>query len=119
MTDQLTTSNPDQSMLSREVNRRNFLRGAASQVAKHSLITAPSVALVLSGAAIPMSFAQTYTKGDTAVVDSTQFIVTEGQITVIRPPCEQSLLDQVLNNLKKIFGSRKVTTQGTCTTIRG
>lgn len=115
MTDQLTSSNPDQSMLAREVNRRHFL----SHVVKHSLITVPSVALVLSGAAIPMSFAQTYTKGDTAVVDSTQFIVTEGQITVIRPPCEQSLLDQLLDNLRKIFGTRKVTTQGTCSTLRG
>ena len=55
MTDQLTSSNPDQSMLAREVNRRHFL----SHVVKHSLITVPSVALVLSGAAIPMSFAQT------------------------------------------------------------
>lgn len=120
MTDQLTTSNSDQSMLSREVNRRNFLRGATSQVVKHSLITVPAVALVLSGAAIPVSFAQTYTKGDTAVVDSTQFIVTEGRITIVRPPCEQSFLDRLIDSLKKIFGSsREVTTQGTCTTIRG
>ncbi len=119
MTDQHATSTPDQSMLNREVNRRNFLRGATSQVVKHSLITVPAVALVLSGTAIPTSFAQTYTKGDTAVVDSTQFIVTEGQITIVRPPCEQSFLDQLIDNLKKIFGSRKVTTQGTCTTIRG
>ena len=44
----------------RELSRRRFLAGAASQVAKHSLVTIPTVALILNGAAIPSHAANPY-----------------------------------------------------------
>lgn len=60
MADHLRTAPPNDSMLSRELNRRNFLKGATSQLIKHSLITTPAVALVLSGAALPAKAQTTY-----------------------------------------------------------
>lgn len=60
MADQVPATVPDQALLSREVNRRNFLKGATSQVVKHSLVTVPAVALVLSGATIPASAQSAY-----------------------------------------------------------
>ncbi len=59
MADQVASLPAEQGLLRREVDRRNFLKGATTQVVKHSLITAPAVSLVLSGIAIPVQ-AQSY-----------------------------------------------------------
>lgn len=92
MPDQLTATNPDQSMLSRKVNRRHFLKGAASQVVRHSLITAPTVALMLSATAIPARAQFSY-----AVSDATR---------VALRPDEPGFLDRLIRYLRCITARR-------------
>lgn len=74
MADQVPTTVPDQALLSREVNRRNFLRGATPEVVKHSLITVPAIALVLSSAAVPTSAQAAYGSSSSGPTFSQQFL---------------------------------------------
>lgn len=55
-----SASSESDSLMEKELNRRKFLAGAASQIAKHSLITVPTVALILNRAALPANAQSVY-----------------------------------------------------------
>jgi len=103
------------SSLDRQASRRQFIQ----QCGRYGICVLPAMAIVLNAGRIPVSFAQTYTAGDTATVDGFKIAVLEGSVTVHNPPCEQTFFEKLIDNIKKIFGSRRsISTAGQCSTIR-
>jgi hypothetical protein len=64
MSDELPPVRKDQSLSDKELSRRKFLAGAAQQIAVHSLVTVPTIALVLNGAAIPANAKSVYERAN-------------------------------------------------------